>query len=266
MQGIAESIDPLGGLWSMLAVQLRELRKRHGLSQAAVGRLVNVDHKTVSNWEAGRNHPPVDALRTLDEEWKTGQLLECIHHYANTMQAPARFLAVVEYEAMADVIRMNGVAFIPGLLQTPEYAREVFTMAGIADVEGQVARRIERQAVLTRENPPYVSILLSEVAIRLIPPALREGQLRRLLEVAELPHVTLRIFTLEAGLQVGLDGEFYLFSTPHREVGFVETAARGRLVTESDDLRTLAVAFDRTSGRALSPEATRDRLLEMIEG
>lgn len=265
MASTADSIDPMAGLWSLLAYVLRVLRKQHNLSQAAVGLRVSSDHKTVSNWEAGRNHPPVEALRILDTEWKTGGLLEAIYHYARTMQAPARFLAIVDYEALATVIRLNAVAHIPGLLQTPEYARAVFVLAGLADVEGQVAQRMERQAVLTRAEPPYVSILLSEIALHLIPADLREGQIGRLLEVADLPNVTLRMVPMSAGPQVGLEGEFHLFTTPEREVGWVESPALGRLVTETDDLRRLNVNFDRTGGRALSPEETQTRLQEMIE-
>ncbi|WP_030176212.1 helix-turn-helix domain-containing protein [Spirillospora albida] len=265
MATTAESVDPMAGLWCLLAYTLRRLRKQHRLSQAAVGKIVAADHKTVSNWEAGRNHPPVDALRTLDAEWGTGGLLEALHHYATTMQAPAQFLAFAEYEALATVIRINGVAFIPGLLQTPEYAREAFTLAGVSDVDGQVKQRMERQGVLTRADPPYVSILLSEVALLLIPCAIRPGQVARLAEIADLPNVTLRLVPIDVGPQVGLEGAFHLFATHEREVGFVETPARGSLVTEMSDLRRLTVAFDRTSGRALSPEITRARLREMIE-
>ncbi|TDE37328.1 helix-turn-helix transcriptional regulator [Actinomadura sp. 6K520] len=265
MASTAESINPMDGLWSLLAYMLRKLRQQHRQSQADVGRLVAADHKTVSNWEAGRNHPPVEALRVLDLEWKAGGLLEALRHYAKTMQAPAQFLAFVEYESLADVIRMNGVAFVPGLLQTPEYAREAFTLAGEPDIEDQVRLRMERQAVLTRADPPYVSILLSEIALTVIPPTLLPGQIARLTEVAELPNVTLRLVSADVGLQVGLGGAFHIFTTPEREVGFVETPARGRLVTEVEDLRKLTVAFDRTSGRALSPEVTRTRLREIME-
>ncbi|MFC5752101.1 Scr1 family TA system antitoxin-like transcriptional regulator [Actinomadura rugatobispora] len=265
MSSSAESIDPMAGLWSLLAFHLRILRKQHRLSQAAVGRLVGADHKTVSNWEAGRNHPPVEALRTLDDEWRTGGLLAALHHYASTLQAPAQFRAFAEYESIATVIRMNGVAFIPGLLQTPEYAEAVFRLAGEPDVEGQVAQRLERQTVITRQNAPYVSVLLSEVALLLAPSRIRLGQLEKLAAVANLPNVTLRVVAVDVGPQVGLGGAFHIFSTSEREVGFVETPARGRLVTESGDLRRLTVAFDRTGGRALSPEATRERLQEMIE-
>lgn len=265
MASTAESINPMDGLWSLLAFMLRKLRQQHRQSQTDVGRLVAADHKTVSNWEAGRNHPPVEALRMLDAEWRTGGLLEALRHYAKTMQAPAQFLAFVEYEAMADVIRMNGVAFVPGLLQTPDYARETFLLAGEPAPEDQVRKRVERQAILNRTNPPYVSILLSEVALTVIPPTLLAGQLIKLTEVADLPHVSLRLVPAAVGLQVGLAGEFYLFTTSAHEVGFVESPTRGRLVTEVEDLRRLNVAFDRTGGRALTPEATRTRLQEMIE-
>jgi transcriptional regulator with XRE-family HTH domain len=261
----AESIDPLSGLWSLLAHTLRILRKRAGLSQGAVGVIVSADHKTVSNWEAGRNHPPIEALRTLDIEWKTGRLLESLHHYASTMQAPTKFLAFAEYEAVATILRINAVAYIPGLLQTPEYARTAFLLAGEPDVEGQVSKRMCRQELLTRSDPPYVSILLSEVALLLIPTDIRKSQIERLVEISDFPNVTLRVVPIDAGVQVGLEGAFYLSNTPEREVGFVETPARGRLVTEKDDLRRLSVAFDRTTGYALSPSATRARLNEMIE-
>jgi transcriptional regulator with XRE-family HTH domain len=261
----AESIDPMNGLWSLVAYTLRILRKKSGLSQAAVGVLVSADHKTVSNWEAGRNHPPIDALRTLDIEWKTGKLLEALHHYASTLQAPTKFLAFAEYEAVATILRINAVAYIPGLLQTPEYARTTFTLAGSADVEGQVSKRMARQGILTRGDPPYVSILLSEVALLLIPTDIRREQLQKLVDIADLPNVTLRLVPIDAGVQVGLEGAFYLSSTPEREIGFVETPARGRLVSEVDDLRRLNVAFDRTTGYALSPRTTRARLDDMIE-
>ncbi|WP_272497668.1 helix-turn-helix domain-containing protein [Actinomadura terrae] len=244
---------------------LRVYRKQHRMSQAEVGRLVAVDHKTVSNWEANRNHPPVDALRTLDATWRTGGLFEALHHFASTTQAPAQFLAFAEYEALATVLRINGIAFIPGLLQTPDYARAAFTLAGVADVEGQIAQRMARQALILRDDAPYVSVVLAESALLVIPPSARAEQLARLAEVADLPNVTLRLVPLSAGPHPGLVGSFYLSTTPEREVGFVETPARGRLVTETDDLRRLTVAFDRASGHALSAEATRERLRQMVE-
>ncbi len=265
MSTTAESVDPMADLWSLLARMLRVYRKQHRMSQAEVGRLVAVDHKTVSNWEANRNHPPVDALRTLDATWRTGGLFEALHHFASTTQAPAQFLAFAEYEALATVLRINGIAFIPGLLQTPDYARAAFTLAGVADVEGQIAQRMARQALILRDDAPYVSVVLAESALLVIPPSARAEQLARLAEVADLPNVTLRLVPLSAGPHPGLVGSFYLSTTPEREVGFVETPARGRLVTETDDLRRLTVAFDRASGHALSAEATRERLRQMVE-
>ncbi|WP_279498661.1 helix-turn-helix domain-containing protein [Actinomadura rubrisoli] len=255
----------MADLWSLLARTLRIHRKQHRMSQAEVGRLVAADHKTVSNWEANRNHPPVDALRTLDATWGTGGLFEALHHFASTTQAPAQFLAFAEYESLATVLRINGVAFIPGLLQTPAYAETAFTLEGLPDVEGQVAQRMARQAVITRDGAPYVSVVLTENALLVIPSSARLEQLTRLTEVADLPNVTLRLVPLSAGPHPGLVGAFYLATTPEREVGFVETPARGRLVTETDDLRRLTVAFDRASGHALSAAATRERLREMIE-
>ena len=166
---------------------------------------------------------------------------------------------------MATILRINAVAYVPGLLQTAEYARTTFTLAGSTNVEGQVSKRMARQALLTCEVPPYVSIMLSEVALLLVPAEMRQEQVQKLVDVSDLPNVTLRLVPIDAGVQVGLEGAFYLSTTPEREVGFVETPARGRLVTEVDDLRRLNVAFDRTTGCALSPSATRARLQAMME-
>ncbi|WP_019629527.1 helix-turn-helix domain-containing protein [Actinomadura atramentaria] len=261
----AESIDPLSGLWDTLAVTLRLLRKNAGMSQAEVGRIVRADHKTISNWEARRNAPPIEAMRELDKTWGTGGILESLHYHASHLAAPLEFLAAVEYEAAATVIRLSGVAFIPGLFQTPEYARAVFEQAGEPDVKGQVAVRTQRQSILARENPPYISALISEIALLLTPLPLKRAQFARLLEVASLPHVTLRLLPADAGLQSGLGGDFYIYSTPTREVGYVETPARGSLIAETGDLRKLVVAHDRTAGAALSPDATRAHLKSLID-
>lgn len=262
----ADPLDPLAGLWHFLGVELRRLREEHGLSQDEAGALCGYSGKRFSNWErAVESRPRIEPMRTLDNEWNTGGRLATLHHYASTVQDPIEFLPSAEYEAQATVIRLNAVTWLPGLLQTPDYARVAFTAYGAPNVGDQVTKRMERQKVLTRTNPPHVSMLLSEAALLLVPSEVAEKQLERLRELSELPHVGIRLVPLSAGLHPGLDGSFQLFSTPEREVGYVETPARGRLVTEADDLRRLAVTFDRTGWVALSPEATRDRLREMIE-
>lgn len=265
MSSAAESMDPMAGMWNWLAVELRNQREKARGSQTDAGEIAGYSRKTVSGWEAGRSKPPLEALKKLDDAWNTRGVLARIHHYATVVQEPAKFMTFSEYEDQANVIRISAITWMPGLLQTPEYARAAFIAAGEPDVEEQLAKRLRRQEVLTRFNAPHVSVLLFEAVLLIIPQDIAQGQLERLLELSQLPNIGIRLVPLSAGLHDGLDGQFQIFRTPEREVGFVETSARGRLVTEEDDLRKLTVSFDRTSWVALSPDVTRTRLREMIE-
>lgn len=266
MSSAAELIDPDAGMWQWLAYELRFQRERARKSQTEVAELTGYSRKAVSHWEAGRSKPPVESLEKLDEAWNTGGLLVRIHHYATTVQAPGTFMTFAEYEAQATMIEVSALAWLPGLLQMPEYAEEAFRAAGAPDVETEVASRLARQEIFKRSEPPFLTALIHEAVLLVdLPPEIWQGQFERLLELSELRHVVLRLVPLSAGLHVGLDGAFSIFSTPDREVAFVETSARGRLVIEPEDLRRLRVSFHRISAVALSPDATRAKLREMIE-
>lgn len=257
-------LEPRSGLWAYLGWELRRLREAHALTQTEAAKIVGYEPGVFSKWELGVLPPPEAALIKLDETWGTGGRLAHLRYFALTTKQPVKFMALADYEAQATMIRICEVLWVPGLFQTPEYARMAFEAFGV-DPETEVPERLERQKILTKDDPPYLSVLLAETALMQIPAVIARGQLERLLEASTLPNVTLRLVPVGAGLHVGLNGAFQILTTPEAEIAHADTGIGGMPLAEVTDLRKLAIRFDRISAVALSTDATRSRLREMIE-
>jgi transcriptional regulator with XRE-family HTH domain len=177
------------------------------------------------------------------------------------------------FEAAASSIRTYQTIYLPGLLQTAAYMRALPPVVGIedpAEIKRHVDARLKRQQLLTRpEGPCRLHAVIDEnVIARIVDPRIREPQLRHLVEMTALPHVTVQLVPTGAGLYQGA-GEAFThlgFSDPgERDIIFLETAVDARMLEEKDELRTYMLRFDRLCAVALDPQATRDRLIEVIE-
>src|SRR4029453_179328 len=118
---------------------------------------------------------------------------------------PPWFLSYLGLEEAASLIRAYEVHFVPGLLQTRDYARAVIEQghadASAAEITKRVAVRQGRQKVLTRPNPPQLSAVLDEAVLRRPiggRDVMRE-QVQALIEASELPNVRLQIAPFRAG-------------------------------------------------------------------
>ena len=175
----------------------------------------------------------------------------------------------LEREALALSWYDNQV--LPGLLQTPAYARAVFLNDVPAltedEIEQRVAARMERQEVLRRAEPPTVSFVVSEVTVmdRLGGDAVHAEQLRRLREWADLPAVTLQIMPVGRDFHAGLSGPFILVETPdHQRVGYAEGQLHGRMVAEPDEVSVLERKYAMLRSQALNPQESRDLLDRLL--
>ena len=143
------------------------------------------------------------------------------HSYGDVV--PPWFSLYVGLESSASALRQYDAELIPGLLQTREYAAELFlrknpTMSA-PEREKLVEVRLQRQHVLTRRLPsaPTLKVVLSEAVLRRTIPDLRAmaGQLRHLLDMATLPNVSLRVLPLAAGPPLASEtGTFVLLDFP----------------------------------------------------
>jgi transcriptional regulator with XRE-family HTH domain len=133
-------------------------------------------------------------------------------------------------EAAASFIRNYELQFVPGLLQTPDYARALIRL-GNASTEEDVTRRAEariaRQEILTRENPPRLWAVMDEGALRrsIGGKAVMRQQIRHLADMCEHPAVTLQILPFQVGAHPAMGGQFTIlrFSEPDlRDVVYIE--------------------------------------------
>jgi hypothetical protein len=166
------------------------------------------------------------------------------------------------------------VQFVPGLLQTDDYARTVITADATElssdEVEHRVEIRAKRQQLLTRAGDPLrLWVVLHEAALRTVigDQVLMREQLRYLLEISELAKVTIQVVPFAAGAHAGVRGAFSLLSFPEPEdpgAVYVDNPAGQHFMEDPEEVNRFKVAFQRLQARALSIEDSA-RLIDDME-
>jgi hypothetical protein len=265
---VREPLDPKISLWHFLAYQLRCEREKHGLSLAQWGQLINAARSTVSNIEAGRRKIDERQAKVIDKKWNTGGLFELLFWYARTAHDPDWFRQATQYEADARIIRIYQGQIIPIPLQTEGYARALLAEGNARDVDTAVGARMARQAaILDRAEPPFIWVLLDEGALdcQIGGPGIMKEQLRHLVALGDLPHVSIRLIPKSAGAHLGLDGPFRIISLEARDVGYAGAQRGGRLIEATGEVRELGVDYDRIGIKASSEDASRVLITGLME-
>jgi hypothetical protein len=180
---------------------------------------------------------------------------------------PQAYRDFISLESGASVMRTLETSVVPGLLQTPEYARAV-TRAAVDGLEESkldalVEVRLARQDVLRSDPPLELSAVLDEAVLRreVGGPDVMAGQLRRLREAAVLPQVRLQVLPFAAGAHIGVTGPFVIFSFPNTadlDVVVLDHLTSSLYLERKEDLRAYTEAFDALRFHALSPEDSLD--------
>jgi hypothetical protein len=161
---------------------------------------------------------------------------------------------------------------VPGLLQTPDYARAVLaTVPNIApgDLDERVAARLARQAILDRDDPPLLWAVLDEAVLhRPIgdDPTVMHGQLLHLADTAARRNVTIEIIPYAAGGHIGLLGAFVVAEFGDApSVAYLETAADGQTVEDAPTVAAVVLKFDTLRSEALPRRASRELIMKVAE-
>lgn len=265
---VRETIDPNSSLWAWLAFDLWFYRTQRGLSLAQVGLIAKAARGTVSNWEAGRLRPQDDHMKRLDEAWNTGGHFQRLLYYARTGHDPDWFKQYIQYESAADVIKIYHGQSLPVPVQTYEYARALLSAgAGAEDIEGALEVRLKRQEILGRSKRPRLWILVDETVLDHLVGGreVMADQLRRLLDLGESPHITIRIVPSSAGAHPGFDGPFQVLTVRNRDIAYAGAQIGGRLIEAGDEVRTLTIRFDEIGAEALSRSASRSLIEQKLK-
>ncbi|QEV17534.1 helix-turn-helix domain-containing protein [Streptomyces alboniger] len=269
----------------VLGRRLQDLRESAGLKREEAAKILRVAPATVRRMETaevalkipylqlllkayGVADDEADAFVTLAEEANKPGWWQRFHDIL-----PGWFSMYVSLEGAASLIRSYEPHFVPGLLQTEEYARGVMRSGAIgqtrpADIERYVALRMERQALLTREDAPRLWVVMDETALRRPvggPEVMRE-QLDRLLEATEMPHVTLQVAPFAAGPHPGTYGPFVLFRFAMAELPdmvYSEYLTGAVYLDARKEVATHLEVMDRMAAQAATAQRTKDILRDV---
>ncbi|MFG3577815.1 helix-turn-helix domain-containing protein [Micromonospora chersina] len=216
-----------------------------------------------------------DAMKGLAAETKSKGWW---HAYGDAV--PSWFELYVGLESAAAHLREYGDNLIPGLLQTRAYALGLYqpgSRLSVEERERAVEVRLQRQSLLTRRLPqaPRLETVLSEAVLRrtVRGPGVMTGQLTRLLEVSELPNVSLRIVPFAAGPHPGsVAGSFVILDFPASKGGrapepsvvYSESLTGALYLDKPDELRAYENAWTGLDALALSEAESRDMIKRVI--
>lgn len=188
-----------------------------GHEQDDFGKLINYSGSHVSAVETGQRPPRPEYLAAVDQALQTGGIFtRLMGQLASLDSAPVWLRDWIVIERETTSLRWYEPAFVPGLLQTENYARATLRAGGLLtpdEVEQRVMSRLERQDILTRERPPQFVAVLDEAVLRRTVSgdrSLMAEQLEHLAKCAEQPHAQILVVPAEVGVYPGLQGGFIL--------------------------------------------------------
>jgi transcriptional regulator with XRE-family HTH domain len=266
----------------LLGAQLRRLREGRGLSREEAGYEIRGSESKISRMELGRvgfKERDVADLLTLygvTDQAERAALLGLAreantpgwwHRYGDVLQN--WFQSYVGLEAAASLIRTYEIQFIPGLLQTEDYARAVIRLghesASPAEFERRVRLRMDRQQVVTRPDASRFWAVVDEAALRrpIGGPEVMRAQLESLIEITKQPNVRLQVLPFSAGGHAATGGAFSILRFPDQDlpdVVYVEQLTSALYLDKLEDVDHYAAAMDRLCIEAEPPTATPEIL------
>ncbi|MFD0856734.1 Scr1 family TA system antitoxin-like transcriptional regulator [Actinomadura adrarensis] len=265
-------LDPMESLQVVYAQALVRERARARLTQDQLGQhpAVMVSGKLIGHVENCRRPPTARLSQGIDTALDLNAYFQSLFtHWKKEEGPPSAIYEYADLEINAASLKMYSCQWVTGLLQTPEYAREVFSAGESSDrIDVLVTGRMERQKILDREDPPWVVVHLDEFVIRRIVGSrdIARGQLAHLLELMQRPNVSISV--VPDGARVYPVGSFVLLESPEMpNLAYLEAAAGHSLLLQSfAQVRELRIQYDQIAAEALTVADSEKFIREVMEG
>ncbi|MFE3657312.1 helix-turn-helix domain-containing protein [Streptomyces sp. NPDC059165] len=260
------------GVLSVFGRQLKLFRERSGMDRARFGSLTGYSASTIAAFEQGRRIPPPKFIDQADEVLDAGGVLSASKEEVARAQYPAFFRDAARLEGKAAALHVYATKAVPGLLQTEEYARAVFSMwRPLLDEETinqRVAARLARQEIFSRPLLPTVSFVIEEFVLRrpLGGWTVMQGQLEQILLHGHRRNVEIQVMPIEREEHAGLEGPFTLIDPREgQRIAYVEAYKDSRLYTERRQVREIEEQYGILRAQALTPRESL-ALIEKLLG
>ena len=270
-----------------LAAELRTLRASAGLTRDEVIERTGINVATLYRIEHSRVRPQTRTLRTLldlygAEAPQQAELVALLRDarergwlHAYKSELPEQYTTYIGFEGEARSVWNYESLFVPGLLQTEDYARAVIRAvlpwASRDEVERRVEVRMERQEVLRNDNPLDLWVIMDESALRrpVGGRTVMQAQLSHLVQAAELPHVTFQVIPLDVGAHAGMPGSFVFMQFGEAaipDVIYIDSMAGDLFLETEADVRRYRLVFEHLRAVAASPDDSRSLVATLAAG
>ncbi|HEU4543287.1 MAG TPA: helix-turn-helix transcriptional regulator [Jiangellaceae bacterium] len=270
----------------LLGSHLRRLREAQGISRETAGWEIRASESKISRMELGRvsfKERDVADLLTLygvDDEEERTRLLGLVRE-ANTPGwwhregdiLPGWFQSYLGLEASASLIRTYEIQFVPGLLQTPEYARSVIILGNRTappwEIDRRVALRMRRQELLRRDRPPTIWVVIDEAALRrpIGGSSVMAAQIAHLADVAKLTNVRIQVIPFVTGGHAAAGGAFTVLRFPEpdlSDVVYIEQMNSALYLDKPEDVDFYTAMIEQLCIQAEPPARTPEILDEIL--
>jgi transcriptional regulator with XRE-family HTH domain len=270
-----------------LGAQLRRLREESHITVADAAEAIRATHSKISRLERGRSGAKqrdvadLLSLYGMTDEAQREELL-ALARQANTPGwwqpyndvLPSWFELYLGLEKAASIIRLYEVQFVHGLLQTEDYARAIILIANAHasrdEIDRRVSVRMKRQQLLTQPDAPQVWAVLDEAALRRWPagPEVMRAQLEHLLQVTELPNVTLQVVPFDVGPHAAAGGPFTILRFPEPDLPdmvYLEQLNSAVYLDHPDDVIDYVTVMDQLAVRARTGPDSKDMISALLK-
>ena len=271
----------------LLGAHLRRLREAQGVSREDAGWEIRASESKISRMELGRvsfKERDVEDLLTLYGQIDTDERERLLalarqantpgwwHRYGDVL--PNWFQSYLGLEAAASLIRTYEVQFVPGLLQTADYARSVVLLghgrAKAEEIDRRVDLRMRRQKILDRPDAVQLWAVIDEAVLRrpVGPRATMRGQIQALIDATQRQSVHLQVLPFQVGGHSAAGGAFSILRFPDQElpdIVYVEQLSSALYLDKRDDVELYVDAMERLCVEADRPERAPDTLRRILK-
>ncbi|MEV0468464.1 MULTISPECIES: helix-turn-helix transcriptional regulator [Streptomyces] len=261
-----------------LGQELRRLRELKGMTAEEVAERLLVSQSKISRLENGRRSISQRDVRDLCGVYEVEdvRIVDSLMQMAKDSRQQGwwhsfgdiPYSVYIGLETDAASLRVYDPQVVPGLLQTRQYAEALITGAlpesAPADVEKRVQVRLRRQErISAAENPLRLWAVLDEAALR------REvgnkqvmiGQLDGLIEMSQLPHVTVQVIPFAMGAHPGVSGQYAILEFPDAadsSVVYIEGVTSDLYLEKAQDVQKYSVMYEHLRAQALNADQSRE--------